>query len=152
MNMDTITVHIEAMSFQKSKSQAVTGIIFFDFGSYQFPEKGWDDFVVVVLSWWLSALKNIVFGESKYEELKFMDGPQYIAVKKLSNALCVIECFDKRKGGSAEFTGQYQLTEVLRSVMHSAKATYSVCSQNGWDSDDIDELGKIITQINGDRP
>jgi len=54
-----ISFKTDPVSIDFSKSQAVTGVVFFDFGSFQFPEKGWNDFIVVVLSWWLIALKRI---------------------------------------------------------------------------------------------
>jgi len=46
-----ISVKTDPVSIDFSNSQAVTGVVFFDFGSFQFPEKGWNDFIVVVLSW-----------------------------------------------------------------------------------------------------
>ena len=145
--MGTITVQTEAASLEQSKSQAITGVIFFDFDGYQFPEKGWNDFIVVVLCWWLSALKAIILGCSDSEELRFMDGPLYINVNKLNNGLCRIDCFDEGADGVAEFSDQYQLTDVLVGVLDAAKATYSVCSQNSWDNDDVSELDKLIKEL-----
>ena len=58
--MDTITVQTETASLERSENQSTTVFIFFDFGNYQFPEKGWNDVIVVVLCWWLFSLKNLM--------------------------------------------------------------------------------------------
>lgn len=142
--MNTITVQTEPTSLEKSGSQAITGVIFFDFTSYQFPEKGWNDFVIVVLCWWLSVLGKITIGKSDSEELRFMDGPLYVKVTKLNNNLCGVECFDGGSRENPEFSGKYKFTDILNSVLEVAKTTYSVCSQNEWDGKDISTLKRLI--------
>jgi hypothetical protein len=145
--MGAITVQTEVTSLEQSKSQAITGVIYFDFVNHQFPEKGWNDFIVVVLCWWLSALKSIAFEDSDSEELLFMDGPLYINVKKLNNGLYCVECFDRGVNRDVKFSAEYQLADILDSVLCAAKSIYSVCSQKGWKNDDLIELKKLIKEF-----
>jgi len=142
-----ITVQTESKSIEQSKSQAITGVIFFDLGGYQFPEKGWNDFIVVVLSWWLAALENIISGSADNEVLRFMDGNLYVVVKSLDGGLCQLECFDGGAGGNKEFSVQYCLAEVISAVLDFAKMVESVCSNNGWVTDDIRELKVAIKRV-----
>lgn len=145
--MNSIIVKIQKSSFECSKNQLITGVIFFDFMDVQFPRKDWNDFVVIILNWWLSALTKISLGFSKSENLQFMDGPLFVSVKKIDNGICMIECADERKGGYLEFSGQYQLNEVLSSVLQVAKDTYRICCENRWDGDDLDELKRGINNF-----
>jgi len=145
--MYTITVETEAASLVRSENESITGVIYFDFDSYQFPEKGWNDFIVVVLCWWLSSLKNIISCWSDSEELRFMDGSLYICVKKLSYRTCKVECFDENADGVAEFSGEYQIADVLSSVLDAARSTSSICSRNNWNNKNIDELDELIEEV-----
>ncbi len=145
--MNTITVHTEPKSIEQSKNQAITGLIFFDFGHYQFPEKGWNDFIVVVLSWWLAAFENIILDSVDNEELRFMDGPLYVTVKKLDKDIFRIGCFNEKMGNGAEFSGEYSITEIINAVLNVAKTVESVCSKNGWDTDEIRWLKVAIKKV-----
>jgi hypothetical protein len=56
-------VCIVDQSMEISRKGTVTGVIFFDFDGYQFPEANWNDSVIVVLTWWLSDLISLLKGE-----------------------------------------------------------------------------------------
>lgn len=145
--MDTIKVKTDTSSLGRSTNQSITGVVFFDFGIYRFPEKGWNDVIVVVLGWWLSSLENIVVGRSDRGEFRFMDGPLYIRINKLKNGSCRVECLDKGVDESIEYSGCYQFEEVLESVLDAAKSTSYDCSQLGWNSDDVDKLNSLIAKL-----
>ena len=140
MNMGAITVQVDSASLTQSNSTAITGVVFFDFGNYLFPEEGWNDFVVVVLCWWLSALKQIAEGCSDSETLRFMGGPLYVTINKQNNGLCRIDCFDGSTDGCSEYSGQYPLSDILDSVLCAATTIYSACFKNGWDNSDLSNL------------
>jgi len=146
--MESIALITNTESIKMSEVQTITGIIFYDFGSYKFPEKDWNDLIVIVLSWWLAALKNIVIDRSLIEELRFMEGPLYIKAINLGNDRCKIECVDERSGGNTVFSEVYSITKVISTILGVAKSIESVCSENGWDNDDIRELKAGIKDIN----
>jgi len=54
--------------------RTITGHLFVQVGDFFFPEKGWDDFVVVVLGWWI---ENAILLDGPVVEVDnlFMDGP-----------------------------------------------------------------------------
>jgi len=78
-----------------------------------------------------------------------MDGPLYIVVKKLDKKLCRLECFDEGTGGDREFSGEYSITDIIRAVLDVAKTAVSVCSKNGWDTDDVQGLKVTIKRVAG---
>lgn len=65
---------IDLDSLEESGSK-ITGIIFLQLGERAFPEERWNDFVAVILSWWLAAIKN------HKNEFFFMDGSFSFKVK-----------------------------------------------------------------------
>lgn len=145
--MANVRVCVDESSMAFSKNKLVTGIVFFDFEKYQFPQKEWNDFVVVILTWWLDALKNIVAKGYKAEEFRFMDGPMCIEVTVLSGDRCKIACIDERNDDGPEFSGTYSLAEIFDSVISTARAVCDICRARNWESDDIDDLNQVIRAL-----
>ena len=52
-----------------------TGGIWLVTGGSEFPRAGWNDFIVVVLGWWSSAILRLLENNSGMERVHFMDGP-----------------------------------------------------------------------------
>lgn len=144
--MSMIALQIDLNSIEQSKNQSITGSIFFDFGNYQFPEIGWNDFIVVVLSWWLSSMRKLVLDLSKFEELRFMDGPFFLAIKKLGEDKCKIECFEKYEG-KAEFSGEFSLKKLNGFILKAAREVEAICTEHHWDTDDISKLRLNIRAV-----
>jgi hypothetical protein len=75
------TVHVDRSSFEKSADDLVTGIVFVEVNGVAFPDRHWNDFVVVILSWWLEALGRVP-GSSTPQICSFMDGPFHFEVQR----------------------------------------------------------------------
>ena len=56
-----------------SGSGVVTGVIVVRCGEAVFPAPGWNDFPVIVLSWWTAECRKLFSGETA--RCRFMDGP-----------------------------------------------------------------------------
>jgi hypothetical protein len=145
LNTVTLKVLPELITYSPSST---TGVIYFDFGIYQFPETGWNDYVIVVLCWWMSALSGFIANNNKSEELQFMDGPLLILITKQENEMCKIDCAEDDVSSGVEFSGIYPLTEVINTVFFAAKAVVKTCLGNGWDSPDIQNLKGLIDNFN----
>lgn len=145
--MNAVILRVEEKSFEQSKSQAITGIIFFDFGEHQFPEVGWYDFPVITLDWWLKALKNIVLGKASNEELRFMDGPLYVIIERLDRGHCSLECFNEGAGDVSEFSGEYAIAELVSTILSAAKMVEATLSEKGWNNDYIHSLKVGIKEL-----
>ena len=88
----------DAITLHQSQRGSITGVVCFDFGERrQFPEADWNDFVVVIAGWWITAMEQLGRGRAKVE-LRFMDGPYWItAVTQGPNVQ--LQCVEDRAGG-----------------------------------------------------
>ncbi|OCG11732.1 hypothetical protein A9G24_09460 [Gilliamella sp. App6-5] len=93
-----IDLIINPDSIRVSKSKVSTQIfseIYFQIGNIFFPEKKWDDFTVIILSWWLKEACKIKKNNIAKAHFSFMDGPFYFEVHFVSET-CNIEFIEDR--------------------------------------------------------
>lgn len=90
---------INETSIIEGKSGQITGEIYFETSRGGFPEKNWNDFVVVVLSWWTNSLANLLLNDENETNFYFMDGPYRVFVAKSSDNMLKMQfCSDKTDG------------------------------------------------------
>lgn len=146
--MSEIILQVETTSLKQSKSKLITGVVFFDFGDgYRFPEQGWNDFVVIVLCWWLSSLKRLVCSNSDEEEFRFMDGPLAIKIKRRSDNFVSMEFFNESTRVDESLDACYQIKDIARSVFDVSKKVYLACYRQGWECDELLELKSLIHEL-----
>ncbi len=88
----------DADSLLVGQSDLVTAVVYFDFGAEnQFPMKRWNDFVVVVASWWLEEFHQLskVGSNAKFG---FMDGPYWIEATVKCSESIDLSCVEDRTG------------------------------------------------------
>jgi hypothetical protein len=61
-------------------NNSVTGTIYWDMNLFKFPDPKWNDNVVIVLSWWLQGLNDLLNYKKNVVEFLFMDGPYSLKV------------------------------------------------------------------------
>lgn len=135
---------LNSNSVKQSNNGTITGIIYYDFGDYQFPEIGWNDFVAVILGWWLESVLRLAKGLTKNEDLKFMDGPLQLRLTSKDNTFCTVECIDSKRSSVVEYSDEVSIDELLSSIRHAVSLLLDICKDNKWHSDDIDILHKLI--------
>jgi hypothetical protein len=130
-------------TLRQSKKGAVTGVVYFDFGSdRQFPGAGWNDFVTVILNWWLAALEGLIQGDEE-AYLRFMDGPYWItAVAQGSNIL--LRCTEDRVGAGVLYEVVVRGEDLKRELMTFARDLSSACARANIQSADLDEVRKYL--------
>lgn len=139
-----VEVRIAEDSIEHTSSRIVTGVVFFDFGEIKFPESEWNDYVVVILSWWLVALRDIVEGRVDTVELRFMDGPFWVSVRNFANDDCEVQCM---KGDDEVFRCRYSPMMLLRATYKAAAQVQRVCFQREWESEEITTLSTLIGEV-----
>lgn len=88
-NLDTIKVW---------KSGSFTGWLYFELDNeVYFPEEEWDDFINIVLNWWIEGFLSFVNSKSDFFEIDFMDGPYSMKIVKKSNIDIELSCFRNDK-------------------------------------------------------
>ena len=131
----TPEIIVNTDSFYESSS--IIGKIYFQIGDFFFPEEGWDDFAVVILSWWLHAFKN---SETVFSML-FMDGPFEVNVVRSEGKTLELTFIHKEKKlfivSCAEEVLKKQLLNAARKILIKS-------SQENWTTSAIAGLQKVI--------
>jgi hypothetical protein len=71
---------VDTSSVEARAGAAATANLWLVIDGREFPSRGWNDVVVVVLSWWATALLRLFHGTSTQERVNFMDGPYTVEV------------------------------------------------------------------------
>jgi hypothetical protein len=137
--MQELQVELIEESISFTGRGLITGILFFDFGIFQFPEREWNDAVVVIVDWWLTALIRLATGQTEEAELRFMEGPFWLSVRRESGDECQLQCIEGSRA-QVQFQCQISAVKLLRSTLRIATRLQRVCYQNGWQSVDIEAL------------
>nr|VFK43638.1 MAG: hypothetical protein BECKSD772F_GA0070984_11528 [Candidatus Kentron sp. SD]VFK44465.1 MAG: hypothetical protein BECKSD772E_GA0070983_103812 [Candidatus Kentron sp. SD]VFK80842.1 MAG: hypothetical protein BECKSD772D_GA0070982_11653 [Candidatus Kentron sp. SD] len=67
-------INVKKESFYLNEGGAVIGDICFSFADWYFPDKDWDDFVVVMLAWLAQEIVKLSFDKNKIADAPFMEG------------------------------------------------------------------------------
>ncbi len=147
--MRELSIKLKTNTFELTDRNSVLAVIFFDFGEKKFPDEDWDDFIVVILNWWLEAIGSINSVTGSKTELNFMDGPFSLEIGKLGDNLCKIDCIERRiKGKIIEYSALCQFSKIVDEVLNAARIVDELCSENGWDNDDIRRLRELRASPN----
>jgi hypothetical protein len=128
----------------QSKMGSITGILYVDFGSFHFPEKGWNDFVVVVSTWWLEALAKLERGFEREVILYFTDGPYWLTPTRQDGDDVQVRCIEDRTGGGVIHEELVRLQDFSKQLRRVARQVASACQRNRFESSDVDALRKYL--------
>jgi hypothetical protein len=128
-------IHFDPGSLHRSARGSITGIIHFSFGQTHFPGQNWSDFVVVILGWWVGALKS----NDRDITLQFMDGPYQITITRSDDA-ATLNCVKRQKQDIVSFSTQIRFLDLRKQVEEVAKQALAACRIRNWDSDDLRAL------------
>lgn len=126
---------VDTTSIERTGSGTVVGKIYLDVHEAFFPERGWFDFPVVILQWWLEALARLSSGASRREELRFMDGPFWVEIEVGSDVVSY-----RLVGLADEPVGTLSLEAFRREALAAGRQLVEACDASGWSSVDIDRL------------
>ncbi len=119
-------------------------------GGRDFPARGWDDFVVVVLGWWAAALVRLLRGLSQREMLDFMDGPFTVETEIRSGTLLL----RGREGARRETercSAEGPALPFVSAVLAESERVLLACSGSGWWSPDADALERATAELREER-
>ena len=131
--------------------QNVTGDIYIviDFHRF-FPEEGWSDFVVIILSWWIKSIKGLIVSDiGRTYEFDFMDGTPIVVGKKLDKENLELSfCIDEIEKRKVIFTAMCSIKEVRDSILSVSKKVIRAIERKRWKMDvDIDELKDLVLSL-----
>jgi hypothetical protein len=138
--MVSLTVFVDLTTLA-TKTSLVTGKVHVRFGDVDFPDTDWDDFVVVVLTWWLVEVRKLI-EEGVGVVMRFMDGP-FAVMLEPSTQLDRWRATAQRQ--AAPYPGlpegiEINPRELTASLGEAARAVLGECNHRGIESLDVKNL------------
>jgi hypothetical protein len=112
---------IDLESVEVRPDGTATGVIYWDVEGIRFPEVGWNDFVVVVIEWWVQALVRFLQGGMAHVTLDFMDGPFSVNIRK-ANGEVEMAFVDRRHEIPPHATVPSDIGKICRMVIGAANS------------------------------
>jgi len=135
-----VDIALEPTAFDQAKSGAITGPIWLRHEGIEFPERGWSDFPVVVLGWWLRNAAELASG-AKTALCSFMDGPFEFSISTEASGLYQVQLAERRVGGKSVLSEFTVDATALHSALRTAVATVlGECNRRGWTGPDVEDL------------
>ncbi len=140
------TVVLREQSMEQHSGGSITGIVFWKCNGHSFPDSAWNDFIIVILGWWVQAIARLIAGTTTTETMDFMDGPYSILCKTTNNSIdCQFVDRHSEVRAVASWTGQ---TRELASVIFSAgKLALRVCHTRGLANADLETLEREVRKL-----
>lgn len=144
--MSELSLSVSLDSFSARQGGSATAGIWVTIGGQDFPAQGWDDFVVVILGWWASALVRLLRGLSQREMVDFMDGPFTVEAEIRSETLLLWG----REGARREAvrcTAEGPALPFVSAVLAESERVLLACRESGWWSRDADALERATAEL-----
>lgn len=142
----SIVISINKDSITIDSRGVITGEIYIKIGEYCFPDPKWNDFIVVILGWWVQTLKKVQLcqiGESN--EFLFMDGPYKVQVLKIESNVLELKFLRRNiKNSETIFEAKCSSDDLITSIINASKDVLHVINNNSWDTKEIKELERSI--------
>jgi hypothetical protein len=135
--MSEILIQVDETSLEQSKSGMITGKLCLECSGNHFPEENWNDFVLTVLSWWLSALRGLLKNEEQSTKLRFMDGPFFAKVGKIDNKNIGIEFINSQRGERKVGVATGTIVAFDTSLRDAVMRVLEISRQRGWRSKEV---------------
>lgn len=143
-----VEIRLNEQSFELSRSK-ITGEICFVIEDQFFPEENWNDFVVVILTWWLESLKKLILSiDGSSFDFSFMDGPLMVRGKKIDNNKIYLEFVrEKLNGEELQLTARCSVDQLRKSLIGAAKKTVKTIKAKMWDTEETRKLEKLLNSM-----
>ena len=143
-----ISLHVDIDSLEINRSKNITGTLYFiiDYHQY-FPDKGWDDFLVIILSWWIKSIRGVDISRiGTTYKLDFMDGTPEVLVKKISEEEVEMN-FRFKDDVDDSFKGTFLYSELKDSLLSASKKVIRVLDRNHWVTEEISEFKNLVLSL-----
>ena len=140
-----LSLRCDVAALRRSTKGSITGDLHVEVGMFAFPDRGWSDFVVVVLGWWLRALHRLGAGEQS-AELAFMDGPYQMDVTRVDQSTYELECLEKARSRVVLCNARVDAMQLVKETERVAARVSEACTAHNWQSPDVEILRSLLSQ------
>jgi hypothetical protein len=122
-----------------------TGDIALVLGDIAFPAEAWNDFVLVVLEAWLSALTRILRHLSDAERVHFMEGPYSVDITRLSKGAIQVRALQRPNQPRA--VAEVMPIALVKDAIAAADGVVAFCRMHDHSSTDLDRLKTALAVL-----
>jgi len=113
-----------------------------------FPAAGWNDFVVVILEAWLTALVRLMRHASDAERVHFMDGPYAVDMTRLATGAIQVRALDRPD--CVRSVADVMPVALAENAVAAAEGVAAYCRAQGHRSTDFDRLETALVALRGE--
>ncbi len=141
------SIHVDADSVEERVAGPATGNVWLTVGGQAFPAHQWNDFIVVVLSWWVVAMVRLLRKASEREVVHFMDGPYAVEVFNLPGGVLRFRALEGARRDRERAVGEESAAGFVAELMARAHEVLDACRQrNSW-SPGADKLRNSLEEL-----
>jgi hypothetical protein len=146
-NMDDLKLIVPLDKLRVSgTSPKVHGAIYFQTEKTTFPDDLWDDFVAVILSWWIYNLATVHINVEAEFKFLFMDGPVEVR-GRYEDDICKLT-FVRRYSNAEDIFDEVTVVydDLMTCLINVARSVVKFAGEKDWETGDIISLGKTVTK------
>lgn len=142
-----VCINVDSTSLVKSDNNVITGILSVSVNDFYFPDKDWNDFIVIVLSWW--AKESITLLDSNRKVVfDFMDGPFNMVINPIDGGqLLELNFYKKEKllpSADKLIFDKFSFLKNLASVCNSVLRECQNMNIKTVETEELDSLFKML--------
>jgi hypothetical protein len=137
--MNELRIVVDPNSIRAGRIGPATGDIWIEAGDLNFPMKGWNDFVVVILASWAQALVYLLRG-GRQQEVYFMEGPYKVEIDASGTEGWSVTAVEQGLNRSERWHTGVQPLSLVESVLSCSASCLQRCRDIGCSSTDEEDL------------
>lgn len=122
------------------KGREATSNIRLEINGISFPQPRWNDFVLVVLTWWNQALLRLMSGVSNREQVDFMEGPYAVEVAISPSGILNFRADEGSARANEIVTGEELAMTFAHELITRSSEILDECKHRGWRSKGAETL------------
>jgi hypothetical protein len=115
--------------------------------NFAFPGVGWNDFIVVVLSWWVAAILDLLHNDNSRKRVHFMDGPYAVELSLTPAGRLQLRQFVGASGGCEVAVGHADVRRFVDELSTQSRQVLEECRLRGWWSLDAEGLTSHLKEL-----
>ena len=130
--------------FDRSKSGAIWGRVYFQIGNSEFfPERGWTDLVAAFLRSWLRVIIGVCNGNVTRETVHFLDGPLEVGVATAGAHVVELSFLHR---GARKLFALAEVKDLLKNALLVTEELLERCRERNWTNLDTEALAELTKQ------
>jgi hypothetical protein len=143
----TARVVLDVTNVERASSGSVLAGIWLRIDGRDFPDTGWEDFAVSVLTWWVGASLRLLTGKPGPAELRFLDGPYLVELERSVDDAWRLKLVQDRSSGKVTQTAIIDPKPLLLSMVAAADSMLAICRARGWENHESTALAGYVSDL-----